>query len=196
MASATVPNLLAVDWSTLPAPEDDGAATHLTGKLIPDINLSATNDTSVSLARLRGRTVVYVYPLTGRPDAALPDGWDRIPGARGCTPQSCAFRDHYSALKEAGADQVFGLSTQASDYQREAAERLHLPFLLLSDARLELTHALNLPRLTVAGSTLLKRAACVIEDGVMTKVFYPVFPPDRSAQDVLDWLLAHPLSRA
>src|SRR3954451_19167149 len=136
------PNVLPDD---LPVPHDDGAARHLTGMRLPDIALAATDGASVNLSRLAGRTVVYVYPRTGRPGQALPTGWDAIPGARGCTPQSCSFRDHFSEIKSAGADHLFGLSTQDSGYQHEVAERLHLPFALLSDARLELTHALNLP---------------------------------------------------
>jgi peroxiredoxin len=185
-------DLLAIDWSRLPPPVDDGAARHLPGTAVPDISLLATDGSEVSLARLDGRTVVYAYPLTGRPGTALPDGWDEIPGARGCTPQSCAFRDHYLDLLGAGAGHVFGLSTQDSPYQREAAERLHLPFRLLSDAALRLTTGLKLPAMLVDGATLLKRMALIIDDGVITHVFYPVFPPDRNAVEVLEWLRAQP----
>ena len=183
------PNLTQVDWSTIPPPDDDGAARHLRGRAVPDIELTATDGSRVSLARLGGRTVVYVYPLTGQPGVALPDGWDDIPGARGCTPQSCAFRDHFGELSAAGADRVFGLSTQDSTYQREAATRLHLPFLLLSDAGLELSVALDLPVMSVGGQTLMKRMALIIDDARITHVFYPVFPPDRNAGDVLAWLV-------
>lgn len=190
MVLSTQASLSAVDWSKLPAPEDDGAAAHLTGAKVPDISLAATDGSAVSLALLPGRSVVYVYPLTGRPGAALPDGWDEIPGARGCTPQSCAFRDHYGALLASGADRVFGLSTQDTDYQREAAGRLHLPYPLLSDAALRLTTALRLPVMLISGNTLLKRMALIIDDGVIVQVFYPVFPPDRNAADVLEWLRA------
>jgi peroxiredoxin len=185
-------DLLAIDWSRLPPPFDDGAARHLPGTAVPDISLLATDGSEVSLARLDGRTVVYAYPLTGRPGTALPDGWDEIPGARGCTPQSCAFRDHYQDLLGAGAAHVFGLSTQDTAYQREAAERLHLPFRLLSDAALRLTTGLKLPAMLVDGATLLKRMALIIDDGVITHVFYPVFPPDRNAVEVLEWLRAQP----
>ncbi len=185
-------DLHAIDWSRLPPPVDDGAARHLPGTAVPDISLLATDDSGVSLARLRGRTVIYSYPLTGRPGTALPDGWDEIPGARGCTPQSCAFRDHYQDLLGAGAAHVFGLSTQDTAYQREAAERLHLPFRLLSDAALRLTTGLKLPAMLVDGATLLKRMALIIDDGVITHVFYPVFPPDRNAVEVLEWLRAQP----
>ena len=174
----------------LPAPRDDGAARHLAGARLPDFALAATDGSTVNLARLKGRTIVYVYPRTGRPGQALPTGWDAIPGARGCTPQSCGFRDHFAELKRLGVVQLYGLSTQDTLYQREAAERLHLPFAILSDAGLTLTAALELPTFTVDGMTLVKRMAWVIDDGLITKVFYPVFPPDKSAEDVVNWLYA------
>jgi peroxiredoxin len=192
MSDAAKPDFLQVDWSRLPAPLDDGAARHLPGARMPDIALSATDGSTVSLSRLAGRTVVYTYPLTGLPGTPLPEGWDDIPGARGCTPQSCAFRDHHADLLAAGAGRVFGLSTQDTPYQREAAERLHLPFPLLSDAALRLTTALQLPAMLVEGATLLRRMTLIITDGVITHVFYPVFPPDRNATEVLAWLRAHP----
>lgn len=171
----------------LPIPVDDGAAGHLTGLSLPDLKLPATDGSSINLAGLRGRWVIYIYPMTGRPDVSLPDGWDGIPGARGCTPQSCSFRDHYDELRllETG---VFGLSAQPTDYQREARDRLHLPFELLSDSELKLKALLQLPTFTVAGMELYKRLTLIAEDGVIVKVFYPVFPPDRNADDVLDWL--------
>jgi peroxiredoxin len=174
----------------LPVPQDDGAARHLTGMKLPDLALAATDATQVNLSGLKGRTVVYVYPRTGRPGQAMPEGWDGIPGARGCTPQSCGFRDHFAELKRLGVAQLFGLSTQTSDYQREVAGRLHLPFPVLSDADLKLTRALRLPTFEVDGMTLLKRMAWVIDDGVMTKVFYPVFPPDKNAAEVVGWIQA------
>jgi peroxiredoxin len=174
----------------LPAPQDDGATRHLRGARVPDIELPATDSSVVSLSRLAGRTVVYVYPRTGKPGQAMLDGWDAIPGARGCTPQSCGFRDHFAELTRLGVAQLFGLSTQDSAYQREVVERLHLPFPILSDEQLKLTRALQLPTFTTAGMTLLKRMAWVIDDGVITHVFYPVFPPDQSAQQVIDWLQA------
>lgn len=190
--AVTGPDLFAVDWSRLPPPVDHGGAGHLAGTAAPDIPLPCTDGSEVSLARLGGRTLVYAYPLTGRPGSALPDGWDDIPGARGCTSQSCAFRDHFQELQAAGAARVFGLSTQDRAYQREAAERLHLPFGLLSDAALRLTTALKLPAMLVDGATLLKRMALIIDDGAITHVFYPVFPPDRNAVEVLEWLRAQP----
>jgi len=174
----------------LPVPQDDGAARHLPGAKLPDIALGATAGTQVNLARLKGRTVVYIYPRTGRPGQALPTGWNGIPGARGCTPQSCSFRDHFAELKRLGVAQLFGLSTQDLDYQREAAERLALPFALLSDAALKPTRALSLPTFQVDGMTLIKRMAWVIDDGVITHVFYPVFPPDKSAEEVVAFLQA------
>ena len=173
---------------SLPVPQDDGAARHLRGTKLPDLALPATDGTAVNLSTLAGRTVVYVYPRTGVPGKLPADGWDAIPGARGCTPQSCSFRDHYAELKQLGVARVVGLSTNETAYQREAVERLHLPFAILSDADLRLTEALRLPTFTVAGMTLLKRMAWVIDDGVISHVFYPVFPPDRSAAGVIAWL--------
>ena len=175
---------------SLPAPPDDGAARHLTGATLPDLALPATDGATVNLARLKGRTVVYIYPRTGRPGQPLPDGWDAIPGARGCTPQSCSFRDHFAELKALGVSHLYGMSTQDGDYQREAAERLHLPFAILSDAGLRFTRALRLPTFAVDGMTLQKRMVLVIDDGVIAKVFYPVFPPDQSAGVVVAWLRA------
>ena len=134
--------------------------------------------------------MVYVYPRTGVPGRAMPDGWDAIPGARGCTPQSCSFRDHFATLKDLGVARVFGLSTQDTEYQREAVERLHLPFPMLSDEGLRLARAISLPTFDIAGMTLLKRMALVIDDGTISKVFYPVFPPDKSAEEVIGWLKA------
>jgi peroxiredoxin len=174
----------------LPVPHDDGAARHLTGMTLPDIALPTTDSALINLSKLAGRTVVYVYPRTGRPGQALPTGWDAIPGARGCTPQSCGFRDHFAELKRLGVGVLFGLSTQDTAYQREAVERLHLPFAILSDADQKLTRALRLPTFEVDGMVLIKRMAWVIDDGVITKVFYPVFPPDRSAADLVAWLSA------
>jgi peroxiredoxin len=176
--------------SDIPVPQDDGAARHLAGTRLPDIALPATNGQDVNLSRLPGRSVVYVYPRTGVPGIDAPPGWDDIPGARGCTPQSCGFRDRFTELKALGVAQVFGLSTQDTGYQREAAQRLHLPFPILSDVELRLARALQLPTFSVAGMTLLKRMALVIDGGTIGKVFYPVFPPDRNAEEVAAWLRA------
>ncbi len=186
-------DLLAVDWSRIPAPEDDGAARHLVGKALPPVALLGTDMNMVTLAELPGRTVVFAYPRTGEPGRIAPvDDWDMIPGARGCTPQTCAFRDLFADLKAAGARQVFGLSTQSNAYQSEMAGRLHLPFPVLSDEALALTRALDLPTMEVAGLILIKRMALIIDDGRITHVFYPVFPPDRNAGDVLAWLKDNP----
>ena len=179
------PTLLPPD---IPVPQDDGGARHLVGMKLPDIALVATSGPEVNLSKLKGRAVVYIYPRTGVPGVDAPPGWDDIPGARGCTPQSCGFRDHFAELKDLGVDRVFGLSTQDTDYQREAAERLHLPFAVLSDAELAFTRALKLPTFQAAGMTLIKRMVLVVDNGVITKVFYPVFPPDKSAAEVIAWL--------
>jgi peroxiredoxin len=187
-------NLLEVDWSKIPAPVDDGGAAHLVGMKIPPVSLRATDDTMVTLSELPGRVVVFAYPRTGEPGKiALVDDWDMIPGARGCTPQTCAFRDLFADLKTAGASHVFGLSTQDNAYQTEMASRLHLPFPVLSDEKLELTGALRLPTMEVAGLTLIKRLTLVIDDASITHVFYPVFPPDQNAAEVLAWLKENPL---
>ena len=176
--------------SDIPVPQDDGAARHLTGMTLPDLALPATSGEAVNLAKLEGRAVIYIYPRTGVPGIDPPDGWDLIPGARGCTPQSCSFRDHFAELKRLGVTHLFGLSTQDTAYQQEAASRLHLPFAILSDEKLALTKALKLPTFSAAGMTLLKRMALVIDDGVISKVFYPVFPPDKSAEEVVAWIQA------
>ena len=182
-------NLLEVDWSKIPAPTDDGGAAHLKGTKIPSVSLMATDDNAVDLSSLAGRAVVFAYPRTGEPGKiSLVDDWDMIPGARGCTPQTCSFRDLFADLEAAGAGRVFGLSTQSNVYQTEMAARLHLPFPVLSDEELKLTRALNLPTMQVAGLTLIKRLALIIDGGRVTHVFYPVFPPDRNAGDVLAWL--------
>ena len=171
----------------LPVPENDGAADHLPGKQLPSVALESTAGSAVDLSALPGVTVAYCFPLMGRPDSEMPQGWDEIPGARGCTPQSCAFRDHHEELRALGAC-VFGLSTQETEYQQEAAERLHLPFELLSDEELTFAKALRLPTFEVEGMTLIKRLTLVVEDGRIEKVFYPVFPPDENAEEVIGWL--------
>jgi len=179
------PNFLPPD---IPVPQDDGAARHLAGMALPDLALPATSGTPVNLSKLKGLTVLYIYPRTGVPGVDPPPGWDQIPGARGCTPQSCGFRDHFAELKTLAVSHVYGLSTQDTAYQREAAERLHLPFAILSDAELKLARAIGLPTFATSGMTLFKRMALVIDDGVIVKAFYPVFPPDKNAQEVIAWL--------
>lgn len=176
----------------LPIPLDDGASDHLPGTRLPAVPLRSTAGNVVDLASLTGRTVVYCYPRMGRPDEEMPQDWDEIPGARGCTPQSCAFRDHHAELRSLGA-RVFGLSAQGTEYQREAAQRLRLPFELLSDEELAFAKALGLPVFEAEGMTLLKRLTLVVNDGRIEKVFYPVFPPNENAKEVIEWLSQNPL---
>lgn len=181
----------------VPVPEDDGAADHLVGRSAPAVRLASTSGELVALDELgSGRTVLYLYPMTGRPDVALPDGWNSIPGARGCTPEACGFRDHFADLRAAGAARVYGISSQDTAYQQEAVERLSLPFAMLSDSELRLAEALDLPTFTSAGQTLYKRLTLVVRDGVLEHVFYPVYPPDRHAEQVLDWLRSAPSDRS
>jgi len=171
----------------LPVPVDDGAADHLPGAPLPSCALPASDGGAVDPASLAGRTVLYAYPRTGAPGIEPPDGWDAIPGARGCTPQACSYRDHAAELGALGA-RVFGVSTQGTEYQREAVARLNLPFPLLSDAGLALATAWRLPTFEVGGEVLLRRLTLVLEDGVARHVRYPVFPPDADAPAVLAWL--------
>jgi peroxiredoxin len=177
----------------LPVPEDDGATDHLVEMELPEISLPATDGTAVALGELPPRTVVYVYPLTGRPDRdVIPEGWEDVPGARGCTPESRGFRSHYDDLRANGVGEVFGLSTQSSEYQREARDRLDLPFEMLSDAAWELADALDLPTFAIEGEEYLKRVTLVVSDGEIERVFYPIFPPDEHAGEVLAWAKAAP----
>lgn len=186
------PRLLPDD---LPVPEDDGAADHVPGRRMPALTLPSTAGTSVTLDRFGPeRTIVYVYPMTGRPGAALPERWDEIPGARGCTPESCGFRDHHTELRGAGAGAVYGLSSQDTEYQREAVERLQLPFAMLSDPDLSLAATLELPTFEADGRTLFKRLTLVVRDGLVEHAFYPIFPANEHAQQVLAWLRAHAVS--
>jgi peroxiredoxin len=177
----------------LPRPVDDGAADHLRGAPIPSVSLRSTAKRTVDLRALGApRTVIYCYPMTGVPNQPLPQGWDLIPGARGCTPQTCGFRDHYQDLQGLKAE-VFGLSTQTTEYQQEMAARLHLPFEVLSDSEFRLCDALRLPTFEVEGIRLVKRLTLIIRSSQIEHVFYPVFPPNESADQVLGWLRAHPL---
>jgi peroxiredoxin len=176
----------------LPVPRDDGAADGLAGRAMPAVALPSTRGGAVRLDALgTGRTVLYAYPMTGTPGVDPPDGWDAIPGARGCTPESCAFRDHHAELAAAGAA-VYGVSTQSTEAQCEAVRRLHLPFALLSDREHALGDALGLPAMEVAGTRMLRRLTLVVRDGRIEHVFYPVFPPDGHAEEVLGWLREHP----
>jgi peroxiredoxin len=175
----------------LPVPEDDGACDHLPGIELSDMTLPSTSGATVNLRGMTGRTVIYCYPRTGRPDRELPAAWDLIPGARGCTPQSCSFRDHYQELRALGA-RVYGVSTQSTSYQQEAAQRLHLPFELLSDEQLALARALRLPTFEFESEELIKRLTMIVHNGVIETVFYPVFPPNKDAERVIEWLSNHP----
>lgn len=170
----------------LPVPHDDGACNHLVGMALPNIVLLATDGSMVNLSQLPGRLVIYCYPMTGQPNVPLPEGWDQIPGARGCTPQSCAYRDHYQELQALNVN-VFGLSVQSTDYQREMATRLHLPFLVLSDAQYQFQKALNLPTFEAAGMTLLKRVTLIANQGLIEAVHYPIFPSDSDPAWVLNY---------
>jgi peroxiredoxin len=171
----------------LPVPQDDGACNHLVGMPLPNVALLATDGSMVNLSQLAGRLVIYCYPMTGQPNVPLPEGWDQIPGARGCTPQSCAFRDHYQELQALNAN-VFGLSFQSTEYQREMATRLHLPFQVLSDEQYQFQKALNLPTFVAAGMTLLKRVTFISHQGRIEAVHYPIFPSDSDPAWVLDYL--------
>ena len=171
----------------LPVPQEDGACKHLLGMALPNVALLATDGSMVNLSQLPRRTVIYCYPMTGQPNVPLPEGWDQIPGARGCTPQSCAYRDHYQELQALNAN-VYGLSVQSTDYQREMATRLHLPFQVLSDEQYQLQKALNLPTFVAAGMTLLKRVTLISNDGHIEAVHYPIFPSDSDPAWVLNYL--------
>jgi len=178
----------------LPEPFDDGAARHLFGREMPHILLRTTSKRMIDVGAVTAsRTVMYCYPMTGVPGKALPEGWDMIPGARGCTPQTCGFRDHYKELTALNAD-VFGLSTQTMTYQLEMVQRLHIPFEVISDSAYELCDALQLPTFTVEGVRLLKRLTLIIRNKRIEHIFYPVFPPDKSAEQVVAWLKQHPLA--
>lgn len=176
-----------LDWSSLPRPQEDGAADHIAGQIMPAVELRASNSTKINLADDLGTIAVFAYPRTARPDQGMPADWDMIPGARGCTPQACSYRDLSVQMKLAGIDHIFGLSAQNSSYQQEAASRLHLPYLLLSDSELKLTHALKLPTMQVEGRVLLKRLTMILHAGKIIETFYPVFPPDENAAAVLTW---------
>lgn len=171
----------------LPVPQDDGACNHLKGKEMPSVKLNSTTGESVDPSEITGRLVLYFYPLTGKPGISLPDGWNEIPGARGCTPQACSIRDHFQELQQLNT-KVFGVSTQSLEYQKEFAERLHLPYPLFSDSNLALSNALSLPLFEVDSMTLNKRLTLIVQDGIIEKVFYPVFPPDKNIDEVVEWL--------
>jgi peroxiredoxin len=176
------------DLSKLPIPQDDGACHHLLNEMLPQVTLTSTSGNQLNLSNILGKVVLYCYPMTKQPDVPIPDGWEQIPGAAGCTLQSCAFRDYHTELKALGV-QVYGISTQDSLYQQEAVERLHLSFELLSDADFIFTQSLRLPTFEVEDKRLIKRLTLVVDSGKIVKVFYPVFPPDKNPQEVIEWLL-------
>ena len=180
-------DFLNVDWSKIPEPKLDFNLEHLNQFIIPDLKLNSTDGTIVSLYNLKGITVIYVYPMTGVPGKELPEGWDEILGARGCTPQSCSFRDNFSKLKKLGIDNIFGLSTQSTGYQKELATRLHLPYPILSDEKLEFAKMLNLPTFKVLNMNLLKRITLILKDNKIIKYFYPIFPPTKNIEDVINF---------
>ena len=177
-----------VNWDAVARPEDDGAADHLRDMMLADVPLPSTDGADVSVAAARGRIVIFCYPMTAEPGRALPDGWDAIPGARGCTPQACAFRDLADDLAGRGVDRILGISTQSTSAQTEAKSRLNLPYTLLSDHALGFADAMGLPTFEAGGRTLLKRLTMIVEDGAIRHVHYPVFPPDQDAAWVRETL--------
>ncbi|MFE5479724.1 peroxiredoxin [Nocardia sp. NPDC056541] len=181
----------------LPAPENDGAASRIPRGALPPVSLIATTGEAVGIDQLgSGRTIIYVYPLTGRDDIVLPEGWRTIPGAAGCTAQACSFRDRHQELLAHGITRVFGLSSQTTDYQREAVQRLHLPFSMLADPDLLLAESLNLPTFEVEQKRLYRRLTLVITNGRIDHIFYPVFPPAEHADQVLSWAAENPPIRS
>ncbi len=181
------PDVISSIPANLPIPSDDGACEHLENMLMPDVSLWSTDDQKINLSRLSGWNVIFCYPMTGRPGVAIPEGWVQIPGAAGCTPQACSYRDNHAELKRNGVG-VYGISTQTSEAQKEASNRLGLPYPLLSDADHSLSSALKLPLLEVGGLKLIKRLTLIFKDGVIKKCFYPVFPSDKNVVEVIDWL--------
>lgn len=176
--------------ANLPVPEDDGSTDHLKGMKLPNVSLNATTGVAINLSQIKDKLVIYCYPMTGQPNVPLPEGWDEIPGARGCTPQSCSYRNHYQELKLLGAE-VVGLSVQSTGYQKEMADRLHLPFPIISDEDFAFQKALNIPTFSVAGITLLKRVTLIANDGVIEAVHFPIFPSDSDPAWVMEYLKTH-----
>lgn len=180
----------------LPVPQDDGLADHLPGLRLPELSLPSTSGGTADLAAIAGRWILFIYPSTGVPGVDMPEGWDNIPGARGCTPEACGFRDNIDSLRTAGAEAIYGLSGQGLNYQQELARRLHLPYPLLSDPKIGLGEALQLPQFEISGQRFYQRITLVINAGVIDHVFYPIFPPDQHAAQVHSWLLENPISAA
>ena len=182
-------NLTNVDWSKIPAPKGEENLSHLNNYTIKQVKLKSTDDKLVELSEIKGLTIIYIYPMTGQPDKPLPDNWDNIPGARGCTPQSCSFRDNFSQLKKLNVDNIFGLSTQNNQYQKEMVKRLSLPYQVLSDEKLEFANQLKLPIFEVEHMKLIKRITLILSNNKIIKYFYPVFPPDKNVNDVIKFLV-------
>jgi peroxiredoxin len=181
-------HLSSPDWSKIPVPNGDEDLSHLLEYKIKPIVLKSTNNQLVNLSEIKGLSVIYIYPMTGQPNKPLPNDWDNIPGARGCTPQSCSFRDNFSNLKKLNIDNFFGLSTQITEYQKEMVERLHLPFSVLLDEKLEFAKQLNLPVFEVENIKLIKRITLILNDNMIIKYFYPIFPPDKNVEEVIKFL--------
>ena len=181
-------NLSNVDWSKIPAPKGEENLSHLNNYTIKQVKLKSTDDKLVELSEIKGLTIIYIYPMTGQPDKPLPDNWDNIPGARGCTPQSCSFRDNFSQLKKLNVDNIFGLSTQNNQYQKEMVKRLSLPYQVLSDEKLEFAKQLNLPVFEVENMKLIKRITLILNNNMIIKYFYPIFPPDKNVEEVIKFL--------
>ena len=181
-------HLLKPDWSKIPPAKKNVSLEHLNNFLIPDIKLLSTSGNQVNLSKLVGLSIMYVYPMTGQPNVALPKGWDEIPGARGCTPQSCSFRDNFLELKKLNIKNIFGISSQTTEYQREMVKRLNLPYPVLSDEKLKFTNFLKLPTFKVENMNLIERVTLILENNKIIKYFYPVFPTDQNVNDVIYWL--------
>ena len=182
-------SLTNIDWSKIPAPKGEENLNHLNNYIIKLIKLKSTADALVDLSEIKGLTIIYIYPMTGQPDKPLPDNWDNIPGARGCTPQSCSFRDNFNALKKLNVNNIFGLSSQTSEYQKEMAKRLNLPYEVLSDEKLKFANQLKLPIFQVKDLKLVKRITLILSDNKILKYFYPVFPPDENVNEVIKFLV-------
>ena len=184
------PDVLKSVPTGLPAPLDDGGCTHLADAFLPEVPLISTTGQKIDLLKISGWSVVFCYPMTGRPGQNIPEGWADIPGAAGCTPQVCSYRDNHHFFKKNNIN-LYGLSTQSTEAQKEAVERLHIPYPLLSDSSNEFSSTLNLPLLETAGLKLTKRLTLIIKDGVIKKYFYPVFPPDKNVINVIEWFAAN-----
>jgi peroxiredoxin len=179
----------ALDWSKFPVPKGEENLSHLNNYTIKSVKLKSTDDKLVELSMMKGLTIIYIFPTTGQPDKPMPDNWDNIPGARGCTPQICSFRDNFNQLKKLNVDNIFGLSTQNNEDQKELVKRLNLPYQILSDEKLEFSSQLKLPIFEVEDMKLIKRITLILSNNKIIKYFYPVFPPDKNVNDVIKFLV-------